>query len=215
MTKTLTGLVAIIGLCVLPSCSKDKDKNAPAPAPAAPAAPAKPAPSAEPPAAPTPAAAGACPTATTVTALDSSKDISKEGPFDLATFTFAKARLSADGAKLEVFVSNKDWPLERLSGLKSPIENNGEAYLALTFKAKDPAALVGTYQAKNRDQPGDREVTTSLFVNQHALGVSLGDSTAAIIQHADGTVCGTFDLNGEHEFDGKKTHFAGTFLAPL
>ncbi len=188
---------ALLGVCALSSCSKDEGKKAPAPAPKQ------------------PALSGKCPAATTIAALDSSTDISASGPFDLATFTIAKAQLSGDGTKLQVFIANKDWSIDRLSSMPSPVENAGEAYVTVTFKAKDAAAMIGAYSPKNHDAPPDREVSTSLVVKGNALGVSLGDSKAEVIDMTGARVCGSFDLFGESEFEGKKTHLAGTFVADL
>jgi hypothetical protein len=123
--------------------------------------------------------------------------------------------LSADGTKLKVFISNKDWSVDRLSALPSPVDNNGEAYVSLTFKAKDAAALVGAYSPKNREAPPEREISTSLFVKGMALATNLGDSKAEVAEKTDARVCGTFDLVDEHEFGGKRTHLAGTFVADL
>lgn len=203
MTRTRIGLLALLGLCGLSSCGKDKGKPAQEPVKPTPAT------------GGSTAAAAPCPASTMITALDSSTDISAAGPFDLATFTFAKAKLSSDGTTVQIFISNKDWSLDRLTSLPSPVENNGEAYVTLTFKAKDASALVGAYSPKNREAPPDREVSTSLIVKGNALGVSLGDSKAELVDKTAGRVCGTFDLQGEHEFEGKKTHLAGAFVADL
>lgn len=202
--------MVILGLCLVSSCKKAEDKPAPPPPEAPKADPVVAVP--KPPVAPP--ATGNCAAGTTLTALDSAKDISKAGPFDLLSFTFAKAQWDADRSTLKVYVSNKDWSLERLNSLPSPVASNGEAYVVVAFSQDDKPAL-GSYPENPHDRTAKRYVSTSLIVNGESLGISLGASTAEIVELANGKVCGKFDLNGDISPNPGTTHIAGTFVAEL
>ena len=156
-----------------------------------------------------------CPAGTTLTALDSTNDLSAVGPFDLGAFTKALAKSEKNGAEITVYLSNRDYSLEDYGQQASPVKNAGDAYLTLSFYAKDgPVEAAAFGENPHTGEPADY-VGTSLFVKDLAVGVSLGESKAEIVAITDTQVCGTFALHGAHEMDGRKTHFEGTFVAPL
>lgn len=156
-----------------------------------------------------------CPAGTTLTALDSTNDLSAVGPFDLGTFTKAVAKSEKNGSAVTVYLSNRDYSLDDYAKMASPVDKAGDAYLSISFYAKDgPVKAAAFGENPHTGEPADY-VGASLIVNDLAIGVSLGESKAEIVAITDTQVCGTFALHGAHEMDGRKTHFEGTFVAPL
>ena len=161
------------------------------------------------------AADGECPARTTLTALDSTKDLAAFGPFDLSEFTHALAGSQKDGAKVIIYLSNRDWSLERYGQLPSPVDTAGDAYLKLTFHSKEGPVTAAVFGENPHTGEAAAYVAASLFVKELSIGVDLGESKAEILGITDTQICGTFALHGKHEMDGRKTHFEGTFVAPL
>lgn len=220
MIRTLT-LSAALAAVVLSGCGKKdadtKGETKKDEAPVAATAPAVAQPAAEPakriePRSLPPAE---CPAGTTLTALDSSKDLSAVGPFDLGKFTEAIAESAETGGEVTVYLSNKLRSVERYNALPSPVEEKGGAYLKLRFTSKDSPVTAMAFREKQHTEDETVYLGVSLFVKDLSIGVDLGESKAEILAVTDSHVCGTFALHGKHEFDGRKTHFEGTFVAPI
>ncbi len=156
---------------------------------------------------PLPPALGKCPDKTSLTALKSSIDISKEGPFDLATFTHAKAMWKNDHATLKVFIANHPWTAKQMGSLMSPIKQAGKAFVEVRFYQKDVWATIGEYKRGGYKQPFT--TSASIGVLKRGIGISFKEASAKIIDMRNGKVCGTFD------FKGTKNALAGTFVADL
>ena len=156
---------------------------------------------------PLPAALGTCPDRTTLTAFKSGIDISKQGPFDIKTFSFAKAEWKNDHALLHVFIANHDWTAKQMGSLRSPIKDNGKAFVRISFYQKDVWVTIGEYKRGGYKKP----FTTSagIGVNKRDIGNSFKEVSARIIDMRNGKVCGEF------EFKGNNNHLAGTFIADL
>lgn len=156
---------------------------------------------------PLPPALGKCPDKTKLTALQSSIDISKEGPFELDTFKYARAVWKDDGATLRVFVTNHDWSAKQLGRLTLPIKDKGQAIITLSLYQKDEVVTIGNYDKRGYKEPMSSSV--GLGVLKRNIGLSFKQVKARIIDMRNGKVCGDFD------FKGKKSHIAGSFVADL
>lgn len=150
-----------------------------------------------------------CPQATVLNAMDSSKDLSAVGPFDLPTFTYAKATRESDG-EVNVYISNQDLARAKLQGMRSLAAGASDAVVKLTFRSTGAALAQGVFGTARE---GKTRVKATLFVKDMSLAVGLGESSAELLELRDGMVCGTFDLKGEHDFGHGLSHFAGSFVA--
>ncbi len=155
---------------------------------------------------PLPPALGQCPAKTTLTSLTSSIDISPQGPFDLKSFTVAKAVWKDDGARLVVFVSNHDWTVAAMQAGRSPIAEKGKAYVELSFYNKDKWVTIGEYK---RGYKKPFSTLMEIRVLKRSINPGVREAKVKIIDMRGGKVCGEF------AYTGRKTRVAGTFVADL
>jgi len=213
MQKLLALTAVLLVASLLLGCGKAQDKPAPATAEQQEQKPApKPEPAEEPAEtaeAPEEEAAseepaeplGECPD-TKVEALDSSSDSYKaSGPFDLAAMTVAKAQSSKEGARVKVFISNKDFTVTQMANtFVSPIKNKDEAILVISFSNGKDKVVIGEYDPANGyGKPFwvSAEVRV-LGTTGKGTDISFGakEGKAVILDMKDGKICGTFDLTG-------------------
>jgi hypothetical protein len=157
-----------------------------------------------------PVAAKICPGGTTLTALElpaaPQYDVSSEGPFPLAGFTFAQARWDKAGKKLDVYISNRDWPAEK----GRQVANVGEAYVLLSFTEIDAPVGARPYAAGSKTF-GKPSVGPEMYVKGRALALAF-EGGAEIVSMSDGKLCGTFALKAEF---GSRGALSGTFVTTL
>ena len=165
--------------------------------------------------APTPATPAAvadgCPSGTTMATLDVTPiGKPKLGPFDLPTFSFAKAELKKEGTQLSVHISNGDWPVASMRQAHLFLKKQSDTVLTLTFYGKKQPVAAKEYGSGSAFF-GKEEVQTSLYTATIARGMST-KGKATIVAMTDDSVCGTFELVSQYHDDNK---ISGTFVAPL
>jgi len=152
-----------------------------------------------------------CPTATAVTKLTSTDaSVVEGGPFDVTTFTYAKAKW--EGNKLNVYISNEDFPVSKFGALDSPVKGaeKGTGVLQLVMSNGTEKADVAPYNpAAGYGQP--HWVTAEMLVPVGPTAtdalLSMSSGSAEVVAMDSTKVCGTFDMTGNN------SSAAGTFVA--
>lgn len=164
------------------------------------------------------ASLGECPSETSLVAVENSlSDFAAAGPFDLATFTDAKASYDTGNDKnLKVYIANKDFPIGALrNAFVSPVkdEAKGTAVVGLTFYGGDEKAGPGVYDPTKKYNEAGLVSGEIRVPNDNGTGSSLSfyftEGTATVMQVQDGKVCGTLNLSGNNQ------KLEGTFVATL
>lgn len=161
-------------------------------------------------------ALGECPAETSVATLDHSlADFDAAGPFDLTTFTDAKAAYDSQG-RLKVYVANKDFALSSLKNLlASPVRNeeNGTGVLELTFYGGEEKAGPAEYDPTKKYNEAGLVSGQFRVPNDRGTGSDLSffftEGSATLLDVSGGTACGTLDLTGTDQ------RLVGTFVATL
>jgi len=104
-------------------------------------------------------------------------DISKEGPFKLDTFKYARA-LWKDDATLRVYVTNHDWSAKQLGRLTLPIKDKGQAIATLSLYQKDEVVTIGNYDKRGCKEPMSSSVGLDA-AGAHVLRPQCSSATSA------------------------------------
>lgn len=222
-----SNFIKVVGVFLLvqgAGCGKDKDpaadkatavekddSKATAAKTPEPTEPAKTATPPEPEPKPEPEPLGECPTATAISELRTSIDISESGPYDWKSFTIAKAKRSDDGKKIQIFISNQDYPLKKMGGLMTPVKEKGDAILVFNLYGGDKNATIGEFQPGKYKDPNTvlSEVQISKGEKGAMVGLGIREGVVRIIDLPDGKICGDFEVNSKN----KKSFASGSFIA--
>jgi len=149
----------------------------------------------------------ACPAATSIEKLTSSIDISTQGPFDWKSFTVAKTLWGDSGARLEIFIANQGYAPAQMTGLASPVKENGHGFVAVTLHNGGKAIGVGEYRYGGHKKPFSSLV--EIGVKGRTVSPGFSEGVVRVREMKGGRVCGSLELKGSGSV------LEGTFVAPL
>lgn len=143
-----------------------------------------------------------CPKTNKLTTLISSMDSFKAvAPLDISTIKSGGALLKKDGTKMDVVLSNGDFPtVQMASSFVVPIKEKQHFIASLTFSNAKQKIVPGTYSAASGyGKPFWVLAEVKLFKPPKNVIVSLSvrEGTAKIIQMTEDRVCGVFHLKSK------------------
>lgn len=143
-----------------------------------------------------------CPKANKITKMSSSMDSFKAvAPLDFSTIKSGGALLKKDGTKMDVVLSNTEFPIKQMaSSFVVPIKQKEHFIASMTFSNAKQKIVPGTYSAASGyGKPFWITAEVKLFKPPRNVIVSLSvrEGTAKIVKMTEDSVCGVFNLKSK------------------